>query len=51
MRIRTSVVANLLLLLPVIVAAQQQRKIYLDPDESFSAYFSSALHKKRSRLP
>jgi hypothetical protein len=47
MRTRTIAIATLLLFLPAMAAAQQQRKIYLDPDDSFSAYFSSALQKKK----
>lgn len=46
MRIRAFVVLGLLLALPALLVAQQ-RKIYLDPDEGFSAYFSSALQKKK----
>ncbi len=44
MRMKT-MVAGLLLLLPTLAGAQQ-KKIYLDPKDSFSAYFSSALQKK-----
>jgi hypothetical protein len=44
MRMKTTVAA-LLLILPTLVAAQQ-KKIYLDPKDSFSAYFSSAIQKK-----
>ena len=47
MRVRTIAVAVVVSLLPVMVFAQQQRKIYLDPNDSFSAYFSSALQKKK----
>jgi hypothetical protein len=36
-----------LLLGVATLAAAQQRKIYLDADEGFSAYFSSALQKKK----
>jgi hypothetical protein len=39
---RQFVVVGLLLGLSTLAAAQQ-RKLYLDPDEGFSAYFSSAL--------
>lgn len=46
MRIRIIVVTGLLLVLPALLVAQQ-RKIYLDPDEGFSPYFSSALQKKK----
>jgi hypothetical protein len=46
MRVRQFVAMGVLLVLPAVVAAQQ-RKVYLDPDDSFSAYFSSALQKKK----
>ena len=46
MRTRSLVVTGLLLLFPVLLAAQQ-KKIYLDPNNDFSAYFSSAIHKKQ----
>jgi hypothetical protein len=46
MQVRTLVVGALVLLFPALVVAQQ-RKVYLDPDESFSAYFTSALQKKK----
>ncbi|HXY50298.1 MAG TPA: hypothetical protein VEI01_12660 [Terriglobales bacterium] len=41
------IVAVLLFALPATLAAQQRSKIYLDPDDGFSAYFSSALQKKK----
>jgi hypothetical protein len=44
MRMKT-IVAALLLILPTLAVAQQ-RKVYLDPKDSFSAYFSSALQNK-----
>lgn len=47
MRFRSSVVLAILLVFPVLVAAQQTRKVYLDPNDYFSAYFSSALQKKK----
>ncbi|HXY08088.1 MAG TPA: hypothetical protein VEI52_09580 [Terriglobales bacterium] len=46
-RIARFVVTGLLLLVFSTLAAAQQRKIYLDPDNGFSAYFSSALQKKK----
>ena len=46
MRTRSVVVSGLLLLFPLLLAAQQ-KKIYLDPNNDFSAYFSSAIHKKQ----
>ena len=46
MRTRSVVVTALLLLFPVLLSAQQ-KKIYLDPNSDFSAYFSSALQKKQ----
>lgn len=50
MRVKVSLVsfvAALLLILPAVVAAQQGSKIYLDPNDSFSSYFSAALQKKK----
>lgn len=47
MYFRSCAVVALLLVLPIAVAAQQAKKIYLDPDNSFSAYFSAALQKKQ----
>jgi len=49
MRIRSIAVTGLLLPFPFLIFAQQ-KKIYLDPIDDFSAYFSSAIHKKRCRL-
>ena len=46
MRVAQFAVIGLLLALPAVVFAQQ-RKIYLDPDNSFSAYFASALQTKK----
>jgi hypothetical protein len=46
MRIRSIAVTGLLLLFPFLILAQQ-KKIYLDPNDDFSAYFSSAIHKKK----
>jgi hypothetical protein len=46
MRIRSLVITGLLFLLPTIVVAQQ-KKIFLDPNDSFSAYFASAIQKKK----
>jgi hypothetical protein len=36
-----------LLLVFSTLAAAQQKKVYLDPDNGFSAYFSAALQKKK----
>lgn len=47
MRTRSLVVASLVLLLAGTAFAGPQKKIYLDPDDSFSAYFSSAIQKKK----
>jgi hypothetical protein len=47
MHIRSLLVAALMLLLASTAFAGPQKKIYLDPDESFSAYFSSAIQKKK----
>ena len=47
MHLRRVVALGLLLALPSLVAAQNKKKIYLDPDYSFSAYFSAALQKKK----
>jgi hypothetical protein len=44
MRMKTTVAVLLLMLSTLAVA--QQRKIFLDPNDKFSAYFSSALQKK-----
>jgi hypothetical protein len=46
MHLRSFVIAGLLLALPTLIVAQQ-RRIYLDPDDGFSAYFSSAIQKKK----
>ena len=46
MRVRFVAVTGLLLLFPVLLAAQQ-KKIYLDPNSDFTAYFSSAIQKKQ----
>jgi hypothetical protein len=46
MRVRQFAVIGLLLALPAMIVAQQ-RKVYLDPDDSFSAYFASALQTKK----
>lgn len=46
MRIRTIVVTGLLLLLPALIFAQQKR-IYLNPNDDFSSYFSAAMQKKK----
>jgi hypothetical protein len=46
MRFKSYLVAVLLVVMAAPVFAQQ-RKIYLDPDEQFSAYFSAALQKKK----
>ncbi len=46
MRIRSIAVTGLLLLFPFLIFAQQ-KKIYLDPNGDFAAYFSSAIHKKK----
>lgn len=47
MYVRKFVVAALVLLLPSMLMAATKGKIYLDPDDQFSAYFSSALQKKK----
>jgi hypothetical protein len=47
MNLRQLVVLGVLLVPPSLMAAQTGKKIYLDPNDSFSAYFSSALHKKQ----
>jgi hypothetical protein len=46
MRFKSYLVAMLLVGLATSAFAQQ-KKIYLDPDDQFSAYFSSALQKKK----
>jgi len=46
MRTRSLIVTGLLLLLPLLLVAQQ-KKIYLDPNNDFTAYFSSAIQKKQ----
>lgn len=46
MHAKSLVAAVLLLILPTLVLAQQ-RKIYLDPDDEFSSYFSAAIQKKK----
>jgi hypothetical protein len=46
MRVTQFAVIGLLLALPAVMVAQQ-RKVYLDPDNAFSAYFASALHTKK----
>ena len=46
MRARSVVVTGLLLLLPTLLAAQQ-KKIYLDPNNDFTGYFSAAIQKKQ----
>jgi hypothetical protein len=46
MRVTQFAVTGLLLALPTVIVAQP-RKVYLDPDNSFSAYFSSALQTKK----
>jgi hypothetical protein len=47
MRIRTLAVAALVLGLASMMCAASKGKIYLDPDDQFSAYFSAALQKKK----
>jgi len=47
MRFRSVVITGILLALPVVVAAQPMRKVYLDPNSSFSAFFAAALQKKK----
>lgn len=46
MRFKSYVAVALLIVMAAPVFAQQ-RKIYLDPSDDFSAYFSSALQKKK----
>ncbi|HTS57317.1 MAG TPA: hypothetical protein VMH03_07210 [Terriglobales bacterium] len=45
-RIGRLVGMGLLLVLSTLAAAQQ-KKVYLEPDNGFSAYFSAALQKKK----
>jgi len=47
MRIRILAVAALVLGLVSTMSAASKGKIYLDPDDQFSAYFSAALQKKK----
>jgi hypothetical protein len=47
MRIRNLAVAALVLGLVSTMSAASKGKIYLDPDDQFSAYFSAALQKKK----
>jgi GH15 family glucan-1,4-alpha-glucosidase len=47
MRIRKFVITGLLFTLSTLVVAQTGKKIYLDPNDSFSAYFSAAMQKKK----
>jgi hypothetical protein len=47
MRLRLLVITSLLFALPTITSAQAGKKIFLDPNDSFSAYFSSAIQKKK----
>jgi hypothetical protein len=47
MRARLLAVSVLILSFTVCVHAQSKGKIYLDPDNSFSAYFSAAIQKKK----
>jgi hypothetical protein len=49
MRIRSIAVTGLLLLFPFLIFAQQ-KKIYLDPNDDFSAYFPRQSIRKRCRL-
>ncbi|HEX8817586.1 MAG TPA: hypothetical protein VF753_18995 [Terriglobales bacterium] len=47
MRSKSLVVIALILAFAASVHAQSKGKIYLDPDNSFSAYFSAAIQKKK----
>jgi hypothetical protein len=47
MHVRKLMITSLILLLPSMLMAAPKGKVYLDPDEQFSAYFSSALQKKK----
>jgi hypothetical protein len=47
MRVRILAISTLILSFAVSVHAQSKGKIYLDPDNSFSAYFSAAIQKKK----
>lgn len=47
MKRNTVVATGLLLALSALALAQQRGKIYLDPDDEFSSYFSAALQKKK----
>lgn len=47
MHTRSFFAASLLLLVAGTAFAGSNKKIYLDPDDGFSAYFSSALQKKK----
>jgi hypothetical protein len=47
MNIRSIFVTALVLVLAGAAFAGPEKKIYLDPDDAFSAYFSSAIQKKK----
>jgi GH15 family glucan-1,4-alpha-glucosidase len=47
MHIRKFVITGLLFTLSMLAVAQTGKKIYLDPNDSFSAYFSAAMQKKK----
>jgi hypothetical protein len=47
MRAKSIVIATLVVAFATTLHAQSKGKIYLDPDNSFSAYFSAAIQKKK----
>jgi hypothetical protein len=46
-RFRSLVVTFVVFVVPAVLVAQERDKIYLDPDDTFSSYFSAALQKKK----
>lgn len=47
MKLRRFAVIGVLVTLSTLLTAQARKKVYLDPDNSFSAYFSAAIQKKK----